>query len=85
MRGYRRGRVTPYSATTGASQASGGRRQPTPMRPTGYGGVGASPAFPLVPDAHGIAFVAPLWICRAPAAGGSGARNASRQGFSATC
>ncbi len=85
MREYRRRRVTPYSATTGASEASGGRRQPIPMRPPGYGGVGASPALPLLPDTHGIAFVVPPWICRAPAAGGSGTRNATRQGFSATC
>jgi hypothetical protein len=28
--------------------------------------------------------VAPPWICRAPTAGGSGARNATHQGFSAT-
>ncbi len=66
MRGYRRRRVTPYSATI-------------PMRPTGYSGMGASPALPLLPDAHGIAFVAPPWICP------HGARNATRQGFSATC
>ncbi len=72
MRAYRRRRVTPYSATT-------------PLRPTGYGGVGASPALSLLPDTHGIAFVAPPWICRAPAAGGSGARNATHQGSSATC
>jgi len=81
MREYHRRRVTRYSATTGASEASGGRRQPIPMRPTGYGGVGASPASSLLPDTHGIAFVAPPWICGAPAAGGSGARNATRQGF----
>ncbi len=80
MREYRRRRVTPYSATTGASEASGGRRQPIPMRPMGYSGVGASPAFSLLPDTHGIAFVAPPWICGAPTAGGSGARNATRQG-----
>ena len=47
---------------TGASEASGGRRQPIPMRPDKrsracyrYGGVGASPALPLLPDTHGIA------------------------------
>jgi hypothetical protein len=39
---HRRRRVTPYSATT-------------PMRPMGYGGVGPSPALPLLPDTHGIA------------------------------
>ena len=79
MREYRRRRVTPYSAAT-------------PMRPDKrlracyrYGGVGASPALPLLPDTHGIAFVAPPWICRAPTAGGSGTRNATRQGSSATC
>jgi hypothetical protein len=79
MRGYRRRRVTPYSATI-------------PMRPDKrlracyrYGGVGASPALPLLPDTHGIAFVAPPWICGAPTAGGSGARNATRQGSSVTC
>jgi len=72
MRGYRLRRVTPYSATI-------------PMRPSGYGGVGACPSLPLLPDAHGIAFVAPPWICGAPAAGGSGARNATRQGSSAAC
>jgi len=72
MREYHRRRVTRYSATT-------------PMRPTGYGGVGASPALPLLPDTHGIGFVASPWICGAPAAGGSGARNATRQGSSATC
>ncbi len=79
MREYRRGRVTPYSATTGASEASGGRRQPTPMRPVGYGGVWASPALPLLPDTRGIAFVAPPWIWP------RGARNATHQGSSATC
>ncbi len=72
MRGYRRRRVTPYSATI-------------PMRPMGYGGVGASPALPLLPDTHGIAFVSLPWICGAPTAGGSGARNSTRQGSSATC
>jgi hypothetical protein len=66
MREYRRGRVTPYSATT-------------PMRPVGYGGVGASPALPLLPDTRGIAFVAPPWIWP------RGARNATHQGSSATC
>jgi hypothetical protein len=66
MRGYRLRRVTPYSATI-------------PMRPAGYGGVGASPSLPLLPDAHGIAFVAPPWICP------HGARNATRQGSSAAC
>ncbi len=55
MREYRRRRVTPYSATTGGSEARGGRRQPIPMRPMGYGGVGASPVLSLLPDTHGIA------------------------------
>ena len=63
MREYRRRRVTPYSATIGASEASGGRRQPTQMRPTGCGGAGASPALALLPDTHGIVFVALPWIC----------------------
>ena len=85
MREYHRRRTTRYSATTGASGASGGRRQPIPMRPAGYRGVGASPALPLLRDTHGIGFVASPWICGAPAEGGSGARNATRQGFSATC
>ncbi len=71
MREYRRRRVTLYSATI-------------PMRPMGCGGVGASPALSLLPDTHGIALVAPPWICGVPAAGGSGARNATRQGLSAT-
>jgi hypothetical protein len=47
------------------------------MRPAGYGGVGASPALSLLLDTHGIAFVAPPWICP------YGARNVARQGFSA--
>ncbi len=63
---HRRRRVTPYSAAT-------------PMRPAGYGGLGASPALPLLADTHGIGFVAPPWICP------HGARNATRQGCSATC
>jgi len=66
MREYRRRRVTPYSATI-------------PMRPMGYGGVGASPVFSLLPDTRGIAFVAPPWICP------HGARNATCQGSSAAC
>ncbi len=73
MREYHRRRVTRYSATT-------------PVRPDKrlracyrYGGVGASPALPLLPDTHGIGFVASPWICP------HGARNATRQGSSATC
>jgi hypothetical protein len=54
-------------------------RPATPMRPAGYGGVGASAALTLLPDAHGIAFVAPPCICP------QGARNAAAQGSSATC
>ena len=63
-------------------------RPATPMRPdhrgaaamvTHYGGVGASAALALLPDAHGIAFVALLKICP------HGARNAAVQGSSETC
>jgi len=53
-------------------------RPATPMRPAGYGGVGPSAALALLPDAHGIAFVALPSICP------HGARNATAQGFSAT-
>ena len=38
-------------------------RPATPMRPAGYGGVGASAALALLPDAHGIALVALPCIC----------------------
>jgi len=51
----------------------------TPMRPPGYGGVGASPSLPLLDDAQGIAVVAPPRICPL------GAGNAARWGFTATC
>ncbi len=54
-------------------------RPATPMRPAGYGGVGASAALALLPDAHGIAFVALPSICL------HGARNATAQGSSAAC
>jgi hypothetical protein len=62
-------------------------RPATPMRPdhrgaaaivTRYGGVGASAALALLPDARGIAFVAPPNICP------HGARNATVQGPSET-
>jgi len=79
MREHLRRRVTQY-------------RPATPMRPAGYGGVGASAAWfafgsmsrspldgALLPDAHGITFVALLGICT------HGARNAATQGSSATC
>ena len=46
---------------------------------TRYGGVGASAALALLPDAHGIAFVALPNICP------HGARNAAVQGSSETC
>jgi hypothetical protein len=65
MREHLRRRVTQY-------------RPATPMRPVGYGGVGASAALSLLPDAHGIAFVAPPNICP------HGARNATVQGPSET-
>jgi hypothetical protein len=51
----------------------------TPIRPSGYGGVGASLALSLLADAHGIAVVAPPKICP------HGARNAAHRGSSATC
>ncbi len=54
-------------------------RPATPMRPAGYGGVGSSAALALLPDAHGIAFVAPPSICS------HGARNAAARGSSAAC
>ncbi len=72
MREYRRRRVTPYSATI-------------PMRPDKrlracyrYGGVGPSPALALLPDTHGIASSRRLGSVT------HGARNATRQGSSAT-
>ena len=63
-------------------------RPATPMRPdhrgaaamvTRYGGVGASAALALLPDAHGIAFVALPSICS------HAARNAAAQDSSAAC
>ncbi len=54
-------------------------RPATPMRPAGYGGVGASAALALLPDAYGIAFVA------LPGIRTHGARNAATQGLSAAC
>jgi hypothetical protein len=56
------------------------QHRPAPrMRPTGYGGVGASAALSLLPDAHGIAFVALPGICT------HGARNAAAHVSSAAC
>ena len=49
-------------------------RPATPMRPAGYGGVGASAALALLSDAHGIALVALPGICP------HGARNAIAKG-----
>ncbi len=66
MREHLRRRVTQY-------------RPATPMRPAGYGGVGTSAALALLPDAHGIAFVALPSICP------HGARNAAAQRSSETC
>ncbi len=69
-------------------------RPATPMRPdhrgaaamvTRYGGVGASAALALLPDAHGIAFVALPSICTGHPRQRVGARNAAAQGSSATC
>ena len=54
-------------------------RPATPMRPAGYGGVGASAALALLPDAHGIAIVALPNICP------HGARNAAARGSLAAC
>ncbi len=51
----------------------------TPMRPSGYGGAGASLVLALLADAQGIAVVAPPKICP------RGARNAAHWGYSATC
>ena len=71
---HHRRRVTPY-------------RPATPMRPdhrgtaamvNRYDGVGSSAALALLPDAHGIAFVALPSICT------QGARNAAAQGSSET-
>ncbi len=59
-------------------------RPATPMRPAGYGGVGPSAALALLPDAHGIAFVALPSICPGHPRQRVGARNAAAQGFSAT-
>ncbi len=71
MREHLRRRVTQY-------------RPATPMRPAGYGGVGASAALSLLPDAHGIAFVAPPNICPGHPRQRVGARNATVQGPSET-
>ena len=69
-------------------------RPATPMRPdhrgaaamvTRYGGVGASAALALLPDAHGIAFVALPSICPGHPRQRVGARYAAAQGSSATC
>ena len=60
-------------------------RPATPMRPAGYGGVGASAALALLPDAHGIAIVAPPCICPGHPRQRVGARNAAAQGFTAAC
>jgi len=51
----------------------------TPMRPPGYGGVGASLSLALLDDAHGIAVVAP------PKISPHGAGNATPWSSSATC
>jgi len=69
---HHRRRVTPY-------------RPATPMRPAGYGGVGASAALALLPDAHGIASVALPNICPGHPRQRVGARNAAVQGSSETC
>ena len=58
-------------------------RPATPMRPAGYGGAGASAALALLPDAHGIAFVALPYICPGHPRQRVGARNAVAQGPSA--
>ena len=60
-------------------------RPAIPMRPTGYGGVGASAALALLPDAHGIAFVALPSICPGHPRQRVGARNAAARGSSAAC
>ncbi len=74
-------------------------RAATPMRPAGYGGVGTSAAWfacgsvsralaldgALLPDAHGIAFVALPSICPGHPRQRVGARNAAAQGSSETC
>ncbi len=66
LRAVPRRRETPYEAAI-------------PLRPMGYGGVGPSPALPLLPDTHGIASSHRLGSVGAPAAGGSGARNVARR------
>ena len=66
MHEYLRRRVTQY-------------RSASPVRPAGCGGEGASAALALLPDAHGIAFVAPPGFCPL------GARNAAAQGSSPAC
>ncbi len=60
-------------------------RPATPMRPAGYGGVETSAALALLPDAHGIAFVALPSICPGHPRQRVGARNAAAQGSSAAC
>jgi len=60
-------------------------RPARPMRPAGYGAVGASAALAFLPDAHGIAFVAPPSIYPGHPRQRVGARNPAAQGFSAAC
>ncbi len=60
-------------------------RPATPMRPAGYGSVGASAALSLLPDAHGIGFVALPGVCTGHPRQRVDARNAAAQGFSAAC
>ena len=72
MREHLRRRVTQY-------------RPAPPMRPAGYGAVGASAALALLPDAHGIALVALPGICTGHPRQWVGTRNAAAQGFTAAC
>jgi hypothetical protein len=60
-------------------------RPATPTRPAGYGAVGASAALALLPDAHGIAFVALPSICPGHPRQRVGARNVAAQRSSTTC
>jgi len=60
-------------------------RPVTPMRPAGYGGVGTSATLALLPDAHGIAFVALPSICSGHPRQRVGARNVAARGSSAAC
>ena len=55
-------------------------RPATPMRPAGYGGVGASAALALLSDAHGIALVALPGICPGHPRQRVGVRNAIIKG-----